>query len=99
MIKYLLLIAVLFSGFARAENEMNFVPNEAGGFIFFTYSYCVYVSNNQRVPDSFYTYGTDSAGNRIIEGCYKYKYPFYFVNWNNGSKITINVNNVTQLTK
>jgi hypothetical protein len=57
------------------------------------------VSNGARVKDQFYVYSTDSGGNRATDGCYYYKYPFYFVEWNGGGKLSVNVNSVTSLIK
>ena len=98
-LKHLILSAVLIAGTAQADNEMAWTPNKAGGSIFFTYSPCVYLSNNQRIPDKYYVYSTDSAGNKGSDGCYSYKYPFYFVDWNSGGKLSVNVNSVTSLMK
>lgn len=97
-LKHLILSAVLITGTAHSANEMAYTANKAGGSIFFTYSACVYVSTQQRVPDQYYVYSTDSAGNKGLDGCYSYKYPFYFVEWNNGARLSVNVNSVTPLT-
>lgn len=99
MKKHLLLGLFLIAGVAHADNEMAYMPNKAGGTIFFTYSNCVYLSTGQRVPDSYYVYSTDSGGNKLTDGCYTYKYPFYFVEWNNGGRLSVNVNNVTAIYK
>jgi hypothetical protein len=96
-IKHLILSAILFAGTAHSANEMAYTPNKAGGSIFFTYSNCVYVNNGQRVPDQYYVYSTDSAGNKGLDGCYYYKHPFYFVEWNSGGRLSVNVNTVTPL--
>jgi len=33
-----------------------------------------------------------------LDGCYSFKYPFYFVEWNkNGGRLSVNVNTVTIL--
>lgn len=88
---------MLVSGIASASNEMAYLPNKAGGSIFFTFSGCVYKSNNQPIPDYYYVYSTDSTGTRIADGCYQYKYPFYIVDWNNGNRSSFNVNNVNAL--
>lgn len=98
-IKHLFLSTLLIANIANADNEMAYTANKAGGSIFFTYSQCVYVSNQQRIPDKYYVYSTDSAGNKGLDGCYSYKYPFYFVDWNSGSKLSVNVNSVIPLTK
>ena len=83
--------------YARAANEMAFTANNAGGNIMFTYSPCVYVNSGQRVPDQFYVYSTNSSGVKSLDGCYYYKYPFYFVEWNSGAKLSVNVNSVTPI--
>lgn len=62
--------------------------------MFFTYSTCVYVESQVRVPDSFYVYSTDSTGTKIADGCYKFKSPFYMIEWNKGGNTNINVNTV-----
>lgn len=98
MKKSLLAVLMVLSGAAHADNEMAYTANKAGGSIFFTYSPCVYVATQQRVPDQFYVYSTDSAGNKGLDGCYSFKYPFYFVEWNkNGGRLSVNVNTVTIL--
>ena len=93
MRKYLLAM-LLATGNVSAANEMAYLPNKAGGSIFFTFSGCVYKSNNQPIADYFYVYSTDQSGSRIADGCYQYKYPFYIVEWNTGSRSSFNVNNV-----
>jgi hypothetical protein len=98
-LKHLILSAVLFAGTAHSANEMAYTGNKAGGNILFTYTPCVYINTGQRVPDQFYVYSTDSSGNKGTDGCYYYKYPFYFVEWNGGGKLTVNVNSVVPLTK
>lgn len=80
--------------YAKAANEMAYTNNNAGGNIMFTYSPCVYVNTQQRVPDQFYVYSTYSNGTKGLDGCYYYKYPFYFVEWNGGGKLSVNVNSV-----
>ena len=97
--KKLLLALAVVSAAAHADNEMAFTTNKAGGYMFFTYSECVYLSSGNRVPDSFYVYSTNSTGTKITDGCYKYKYPFYLIEWNNGGTTNINVNTVKTLTK
>ena len=89
---------MLVSGIASADNEMAWTPNKAGGSMFFTYSECVYVSTGVRVPEQFYVYSTDGTGTKIADGCYRYKYPFYMIQWNKGGATTnINVNTVNLL--
>lgn len=95
----LLLALLLVAGAAQADNEMAYTTNKAGGYMFFTFSECVYLSTGNRVPDSFYVYSTNSTGTKITDGCYKYKYPFYLIEWNNGGSTNINVNTVKTLTK
>lgn len=103
MIKYLKISIVLFFAvftgmkYARADNEMAWTPNNAGGSIFFTFSQCVYVNTGERVPDSFYVYSTNKTGAKIIDGCYRYKDPFYLIQWNKGGNTNINVNTVNLL--
>ena len=92
--KYLLASLLLIIGTAKADNEMAWTPNKAGGSMFFTYTDCVYVSTGVRVPDSFYMYSTNETGVKIADGCYKYKYPFYLIEWNKGGTTNINVNTV-----
>lgn len=98
-IKHLFLSTLLIANIANADNEMAYTKNKLGGYIMFTYSNCVYVNTQQRVPDNYYVYSTDTGGNKVIDGCYSYKYPFYFVDWNGGGKLSVNVNNVVPLTK
>lgn len=97
--KKLLLIAALAAASlnAVADNEMNYTTNKLGGQIFFTFSRCVYVNTGEVVPNNFYVYSTDKNGNKVLDGCYVYKYPFYFVSWNNGGNLSVNVNQVVQL--
>ena len=82
---------------AFADNEMAYTNNSAGGYIMFTYSPCVYVNTGARVPDQYYVYTTYSTGVKSSDGCYYYKYPFYFIQWNSGGKTSINVNTVTPI--
>jgi hypothetical protein len=94
------LLAVLLASVsltALADNEMAYMPNKAGGSILFTFSKCVYVSTGKEIPKNFYVYSTDEFGNKIAEGCYEYKYPFYLVRWNSGGKLSVNINQVTVL--
>lgn len=93
----LLLGLLLVSGIASADNEMAYTQNKLGGQIFLTYSQCVWVETGKRVPDQFYVYSTDTGGNKVADGCYTYKYPFYFVEWNKGGRLSININSVTSL--
>ena len=95
--KKLLVALALVSSVAQADNEMAYTQNKLGGQIFFTYSPCVYVATQQRVENQYYVYSTDTGGNKVVDGCYEYKYPFYFVEWNKGGKLSVNVNNVTPL--
>lgn len=84
---------------AHADNELAYTQNKLGGNMFFTYSQCVYVQSQQPIPNNYYVYSTDSLGNKIVDGCYEYKYPFYFVNWNKGGRLSVNINSVTSLLK
>ena len=97
--KKLFFALALISAAAHADNEMSFTSNRAGGYMFFTYSNCVYVNTGERVPESFYVYSTNGSGVKIADGCYKYKYPFYMIEWNKGGTTNINVNTVTSLIK
>jgi len=82
---------------AVADNEFAYISNQANGSIIFTYSQCVYVSNNKPIPNNYYVYSTDQYGNKGSDGCYEYKYPFYIVKWNSGGRLTVNVNQLTSL--
>lgn len=93
----LLLGLLLVAGVAQADNEMAFTTNKAGGYMFFTFSECVYLNSGNRVPDSYYVYSTSDSGIKIADGCYKYKYPFYMIEWNKGGTTNINVNTVRTL--
>jgi len=93
----LLLGLLLVAGAAQADNEMAFTTNRAGGYMFFTYSNCVYVESGVRVPEQFYVYSTSDTGTKIADGCYKYKHPFYMIEWNKGGTTNINVNTVKTL--
>jgi len=101
--KYLKISIVLFFAvftsmkYARADNEMAYTSNRAGGSMFFTYSPCVYLSTGERVPDQYYVYSTDKTGSKITDGCYSYKHPFYMIQWNKGGNTNINVNSVNVL--
>jgi hypothetical protein len=82
---------------AVADNEMAYMNNKLGGTIFFTYSKCVYVKSGAEIPKNFYVYSTDRAGNKIADGCYEYKYPFYMVTWNGGGRLSVHINQVDLL--
>lgn len=97
MKKTLIMALLVLAGAAQADNEMAWTPNKAGGSMFFTYTDCVYVSTGVKVPESFYVYSTDTTGTKIADGCYKYKYPFYLIEWNKGGTTNINVNTVKLL--
>lgn len=99
MKKHLLLGLFLVAGIANADNEMAYTSNRAGGYMFFTFSDCVYLNTGTRVPESYYVYSTNDSGTKIADGCYKYKYPFYIVEWNKGGSTNINVNTVKSLIK
>ena len=85
------LLLLLSAAAAEANNEWKYIPNNAGGNMFFTLSYCVYTGTNERVPDSFYVYTTNSNGLKTSDGCYVYKYPFYMIEWNGGGRSSIEV--------
>ena len=94
------LLAVLLAAVslnAVADNEMAHMANKLGGSIFFTYSKCVYVDTNVEIPKNFYVYSTDKYGNKILDGCYEYKYPFYLVRWNSGARLSVNIKQVELL--
>ena len=102
--KYLKISVVLFFAvftsmkYAKADNEMAYTTNRAGGNMFFTYSPCVYIATGERVADQYYVYSTDKTGQKITDGCYSYKYPFYMIQWNGkGGNTNINVNTVSPL--
>lgn len=99
MKKTLIMALLVMAGAAQSADELAYTSNKAGGNIIFTYTPCVYVNTGARVKDQFYVYSTDSGGNRSVDGCYYYKYPFYFVEWNSGGKLSVNVNSVTSLIK
>jgi len=96
-IKHLLASLFLVAGVAQADNEMAYTSNRAGGSMFFTFSPCVYVQSGERVPDQYYVYSTSDSGIKIADGCYKYKHPFYMIEWNKGGTTNINVNTVKTL--
>ena len=95
--KRLLLIAAFVAAPAMADNELAYTSNKLGGSIFFTYSKCVYVNTGVEIPKNFYVYSTDKYGNKVLDGCYEYKYPFYLVRWNSGARLSVNVNQVDLL--
>lgn len=95
--KRALLIAAFVAAPAFADNEMSYMPNKAGGNIFFTYSRCVYVDTQKPIPKNFYMYSTDEYGNKLADGCYEYKPPFYMVKWNSGTRTSIPVSQITLL--
>lgn len=97
MKKLLVCSLMAMSSLASADNEMAYITNNAGGYIMFTYSPCVYVNTGVRVPDQYYVYSTYTTGVKGSDGCYSYKYPFYFIEWNGGGKTTINVKSVTPM--
>lgn len=92
MKKILGTLGVLLALNANANNEFKYTPNNAGGYIFFTYSTCVYVNTQERIPNKFYVYSTNANGERIIDGCFEYKAPFYVIDWNNGGRTNVNAN-------
>ena len=95
----LLLGLLLVAGVAHADNEMSYTTNKAGGYMFFTYSDCVYVNSGTRIPNQYYVYSTDNTGRKISDGCYEYKSPFYLIQWNGGGRTNINANATTSLIK
>ena len=98
MKKILVLLLLLSASIAvKADNEWKYTPNNAGGNIFFTLSYCVYVGTNQRIPNNFYVYTTNSNGAKTSDGCYVYKSPFYIIEWNGGGRTSINADSTIPL--
>lgn len=95
--KRLVLIAALVSAPAFADNEMAYISNQADGNIFFTFSRCVYVESGKPIPKNFYMYSTDKYGNKISDGCYEYKPPFYMIKWNSGTRTSVPISQVTLL--
>lgn len=95
MKKIIFAILALTSLSAIAYDEMAYTTNNAGGYMFFTYSYCVYKGTNNRVPNKFFMYSTDSNGQRVQEGCYEYKPPFYLIDWNSGGSTAVKISNTT----
>lgn len=94
MLKKTLLALALVSSVAHADNEMAYIPNNAGGNIFFTFSECVYVDSGKRIPNKFYVYSTNKNGSRGLDGCFEYRHPFYIIQWNSGGRTSINVSDV-----
>lgn len=82
---------------ANADNEFRYTPNNAGGYIFFTYSTCVYVNTQEQIPGKYYVYSTNSSGMRISDGCYAYKAPFYVIDWNSGGRTNINASTTQEI--
>ena len=97
MKKILFATLMLLAGISHADNEFRFTPNNAGGYIFFTYSYCVYVNTQERIPNNFYVYSTNKTGQKIIDGCYTFKSPFYLIEWNKGGNTNINISTVSTM--
>ena len=95
--KKLLFSLLLITGVAQADNEFRYTPNNGGGYIFFTYSPCVYVNTQERVPDKFYVYTTNSTGVRTSDGCYAYKPPFYVIDWNSGGRTNISASSTSEI--
>ena len=90
---------MVLAGVAQAGEEMAYTANKLGGQMFFTFTQCVYLNSGARVPNHFYVYSTDNLGNKVVDGCYEYKHPFYFVEWNKGGRVSVNVNTVTSFYK
>ena len=97
MMNKLLLALMLITTAANAENEFSYASNSAGGFMFFTFTPCIYVNTGARVPNQYYMYSTGTNAVKITDGCYLYKDPFYFITWNGGGTTQINVNAVTPI--
>lgn len=97
MKKFLLALLLASSLTAHADNEFRYTPNNAGGYIFFTYSNCVYVNTQEHIPGKFYVYSTNSNGMRITDGCYSYKAPFYVIDWNSGGRTNINASSTQEI--
>lgn len=95
--KKLLVSLLLVAGVAQADNEFRYTPNNAGGYIFFTYSNCVYVNTQEHIPGKFYVYSTNSNGQRMSDGCYAYKAPFYVIDWNSGGRTNINASSTMEI--
>lgn len=99
MKKILIAALMLASGIANAENEFRYTTNNAGGYMFFTTTYCVWKATGERVPNQFYIYSTNDNGTKIVDGCYYYKSPFYFIEWNGGGKTSILVSSTQAINK
>ena len=97
MKKLLISLTLVFCQQAMADNEFRYTPNNGGGYIFFTYSPCVYVNTQERVPDKFYVYTTNSNGVRTSDGCYAYKPPFYVIDWNSGGRTNISASSTSEI--
>mgnify|MGYP006304210771 CR=1 FL=1 len=97
MKKIIFATLMLLASISHADNEFRFTPNNAGGYIFFTYSYCVYVNTQERIPNNFYVYSTNKTGQKIIDGCYTFKSPFYLIEWNGGGRTSIEVSTTEKL--
>lgn len=97
MKKFLLALLLASSLTAHADNEFRYTANNGGGYIFFTTSYCVYLSTQERVPGKFYVYTTNSNGVKTSDGCYAYKAPFYIIDWNSGGKTSIAVSSTSPI--
>lgn len=95
--KTLLGCLFMMAGVAHSNTDMAYIPNSAGGYIFFTFSDCVYVDSGKRIPNKFYVYSTTKTGTKGLDGCYQYKDPFYLIEWNSGTRTNVNVNDVTSL--
>ncbi len=97
MKKLLFAALMLLTGISHADNEFRFTPNKAGGYIFFTYSACVYVSTQERIPNKYYVYSTDKTGAKMLDGCYTFKSPFYLIEWNSGGSTSIEASTTEKL--
>ena len=95
MFKKTVIALMLVAGSAQADNEMAYISNNAGGYIFFTFSDCVYLESGRRIPNKFYVYSTNKSGSRGADGCFEYRDPFYIIQWNSGNRTSVNVNDVT----
>lgn len=97
--KKILFGLLLIANVAQADNEFRFTSNNNGGYIFFTYSSCVYVNTQEKIPNKYYVYTTNSTGIRTSDGCYEYKHPFYVIDWNSGNRTAINVGTTEPINK
>ena len=97
MKKIIFATLMLLASISHADNEFRFTPNNAGGYIFFTYSYCVYVNTQERIPNNFYVYSTNKTGQKVADGCYTFKSPFYLIEWNGGGRTSIEVSSTEKL--